>query len=405
VLIVADTLRRDHVGVYGGSVPTPHMDALARDGMVFRNAVASFHSTPTSMGALFTGLTPSLESGQGSTALAWNRRTWCGMARFSGGRRDACLPRGLTILPEALDALGYSPIGVTANPLLLRPAGFDDGFAVWLQVEADRRLAFGPDSKPRFAAGRAGDLVNEKVSAALDRRSGDRLFLYVHYLDVHDYHLARVPYAEAVAKFDAVLGALLAILDARGLRKGAAIVLTSDHGESLGGEMHFQQPRGGHAGNPSFETVLRVPLIVSGARLAWDEDALVRTEDVFRMLVRLAGGEPPDPADLRDDEHLVGERRYRTYRQGRWKSFWPRGGEPPRLVDLSEDPLEQHDLAASHADVLAAHRERVEELSRRLATDADMIEEVAPEQRRRLEALGYLEGAYDLDRDDPAPPP
>jgi arylsulfatase A-like enzyme len=404
VLIVVDTLRRDHVGAYGGATPTPHMDALAKDGMVFRNAVASFHSTPTSMGALFTGKTPSLESGHGRAPLAWNSRTWCGMARFASDRRDACLPRGLTTLAETLHALGYSPIGVTANPLLLRPAGFDAGFVGWYQIEADRRLAFGPESKPRFAASRAGDVVNAKVSIALDRRRSDRLFLYVHYLDVHDYHLARVTYAEAVARFDAFLGALLADLDARGLREGAAIVLTSDHGESLG-ESHFQPPRGRHAGNPSFETVLRVPLLVSGARLAWDEDALVRSEDVFRMLVALAGGEPAGPADLRDDEHLVTERQYRTYRQGRWKSFWPRNGKSPRLVDLAGDPREQHDVAASHPDVVAAHRERLAELSRRLATGADMVEEVPPDQRRRLEALGYLEGAYDLDRDVPAPPP
>jgi arylsulfatase A-like enzyme len=404
VLIVADTLRRDHVGAYGGSVATPHMDALARDGIVFRNAVASFHSTPTSMGALFTGLTPSAESGRGDKAIPWNRRTWCGLARFAADARDACVPRGLTTLAESLRAQGYWPLGATANPLLLRPAGFDQGFAAWYQIEADRRLAFGRH-KPAFAAARAGDRVNAALTAALDKPHGERLFVYAHYLDVHDYQLARVGYADAVKTFDGHLGALLAALDARGLREGALVVLTSDHGESLAGDMHFQRPRGGHAGNPSFETLLRIPLIVSGATVPMDADALVRSEDVFRMLVRLAGGAPPARADLRDDEHLVSEVRYRIYRQGGWKSYWPRGGGPARLVDLDADPAERHDVSAARPEVLAAHRERLAELSHRLSAAADLDEPLPPEQVERLEALGYLEGAYDLDRDVPAPPP
>jgi arylsulfatase A-like enzyme len=182
------------------------------------------------------------------------------------------------------------------------------------------------------------------------------------------------------------------------------IVLTSDHGESLG-ESHFQRPRGRHAGNPSFETVLRVPLIVAGAVPRWDEDALVRSEDVFRLIVRLAGGEAAGPAELRDGEQLVSEHSYRTHRQGRWKSYWPRKDGPPRLVDLAEDPSERHDLAASRADIVAAHRQRVDELSRRLSTGAEVVEEIPPDQLERLQALDYLEGAYDLAADVPGSPP
>lgn len=62
VLIVVDTLRRDHVGVYGAERPTPNFDRIAASGTVFRNAFSSFHATSMSMGALFTGRTPSLES-------------------------------------------------------------------------------------------------------------------------------------------------------------------------------------------------------------------------------------------------------------------------------------------------------------------------------------------------------
>ena len=59
ILIVADTLRRDHLSPYGSELETPAVARLARRGQVFTNAVSSFHQTTMSMAALFTGRTPS----------------------------------------------------------------------------------------------------------------------------------------------------------------------------------------------------------------------------------------------------------------------------------------------------------------------------------------------------------
>ena len=69
VLIVIDTLRRDALSCYGGSTPTPNIDGLAAQGQLFSNALGSFHQTTMSMGAMFTGRTPSLESGKGNSRL------------------------------------------------------------------------------------------------------------------------------------------------------------------------------------------------------------------------------------------------------------------------------------------------------------------------------------------------
>ena len=74
--------------------------------------------------------------------------------------------------------------------------------------------------------------MNEAVKKVLDDRSGDHFFLYVHYLDAHDWHMAGVPYPEAVAAADAALGELLDELAARGLREGTAVVVTSVSGFS-----------------------------------------------------------------------------------------------------------------------------------------------------------------------------
>jgi len=62
ILVLIDTLRRDHLSCYGSKVRTPHIDAVARRGQIFVNAYSSFHQTSMSMASLFTGRTPSLET-------------------------------------------------------------------------------------------------------------------------------------------------------------------------------------------------------------------------------------------------------------------------------------------------------------------------------------------------------
>ena len=55
MLIVADTLRRDALSPYGAKIATPNLQRLADEGVVFENAISSFHQTTMSMSALFTG--------------------------------------------------------------------------------------------------------------------------------------------------------------------------------------------------------------------------------------------------------------------------------------------------------------------------------------------------------------
>lgn len=388
VLILVDTLRRDHVGAYGAERPTPHMDRLARDGTVFRRAVSSFHSTPTSMAALFTGRTPSFESRDAARPLRFGRRTWCGLARLAAPGDSTCLPDAVPTLAEQMRELGYRTMAVHSHPLLGRDDGFARGFQDWIRVDT-----VAPD-EPGYVESRSGSHVNQAAIAALDARASDRFFLWVHYLDVHDWHWRGDSYAEGVARADEAVGELVGALEERGLLEDAVVVLTSDHGESLG-ERHFRPPRPRHAGNPSFQPVLRVPLIVHGRQLP-GADRFLRGEDVFRLLVEIAGGEAPS-SELGRAEQLVTERRYRVYRKGRWKSFWRRDGRPPRLVDLEADPGERRDVAAREPAVIAAHGERIEALARQLGSlrRAERAPDGAAQER--LRALGYLAPAYDLE--------
>jgi len=59
ILISVDTLRADRLGCYGyAKVPTPHIDRLARDGVLFKNAATSTPLTLPAHASLFTGRSP-----------------------------------------------------------------------------------------------------------------------------------------------------------------------------------------------------------------------------------------------------------------------------------------------------------------------------------------------------------
>jgi len=391
VLVVVDTLRRDRLGAYGGRVSTPYLDALAAEGTRFEQAHGAFHQTTMSMGALFTGHTPSFESRDASAPLPWTGHTWCGLVRFAADDADSCVPAGVPTLAEHLRDAGYHTAAVVSNLLLFRPAGFDRGFRDWIEVgpvaSAVRAAQAGGEIRydPRTTA---GDRVNRAVFRWLAERPSDHFFLYVHYMDVHDWFMHRASYDERVEAVDRSIGALRRELEASGLLDGTTLVVTADHGEWLR-EPYVPAPLPTHGGNPSYQPVLEVPLIVWPAIDA-DTHGIRRSDDTFRLLLRLAGVTAPSPADLEPEELLVGERLFRTYRRGRWKSVFDRGSDRALLFDLEGDAGELRNVAAEHPEELARHRERVAALSRALAGQSGVAEPSAADLER-LRALGYVE--------------
>jgi arylsulfatase A-like enzyme len=391
VLVVIDTLRRDRVGAYGGQVPTPNLDAFAAEGTVFRRAAGAFNLTTMSMAALFTGRTPSLESKEPGKPLPWTGHTWCGLSRFSADAAESCVPRTLPTLAEGLRAAGYHTAGVVSNLLLFRPAGFERGFDAWLEIgptPQQVRAAQGGGAMVYDPKLTAGDRVNAAVRDWLARRPGDRFFLYVHYMDVHDWSMLKLRYNDAVRNADRFVGELRKLLAEAGLLEGSVVIVTSDHGERLG-EIHALRPLPTHMGNPSFEPVLEVPLIV-WPRIEAERDRFVRSDDTFRLIRELARLDGAAPQDLERDELFLTEKLFRTYRRGRWKSVWTRGQERPYLFDLENDRGERRDVAAQHPNEIAAHRRRIDELSRRLGAESTATAP-SPEDLERLRALGYVE--------------
>ncbi len=395
VLVVIDTLRRDHVGAYGGPARTPVLDALAARGQRFEALQASFHQTSMSMAALFTGRTPSLELASLEPSLPWNGSTWCGLARFrDGAESDArCIPEGLPTLAEGLREAGYWTLGISSNELLFEPSGFSRGFDDWVEVGT---ATLGALQLPRADAwrDRTARHVLEATRQALARRPHDRLFLYVHLMEVHDYGARRArnrreAYLGAVAAADAALGRLLALLAREGLRDDALVVVSSDHGERLD-EAHALEGRPGHLGNPSFQEVLEVPLLAAPA-LPSEPAGPLRTQDLYALLLAAAGIDARAPLELAPGELLLGERRYRTYSDGRFKTTVRRSDGALHLFDLERDPGERTDVAAAHPEVVRRQLSRIQELSEAFASEGTSVGELSPRDRDRLRALGYLE--------------
>jgi arylsulfatase A-like enzyme len=99
LLILADDLGFSDLGCYGGEIPTPHLDGLARGGLRYTTCYTSARCCP-SRASLITGLHPH-QAGIGSFATAKPERGKS--AAYTGH----LLPDTLT-LPEALKAGGYS---------------------------------------------------------------------------------------------------------------------------------------------------------------------------------------------------------------------------------------------------------------------------------------------------------
>jgi arylsulfatase A-like enzyme len=402
ILILVDTLRRDHLGAYGADISTPNIDGLAARGHAYANSLSAFTSTTMSMGGLFTGRTPSIETGTRKKTLVWNSANWCGLARFSEDRAaasqsaDACVPGSISTLAERLTMSGYESLGVTSNILLYEPTGFARGFRSWVEVGArtDEDLA-SYDAKPRHLRGAYGgvlaDSVNAGVRDLLYDRNGDRFFLYVHYMDAHDYRELGISYSEAVERADAGIGDLLALLEAEGLLEGSQIILTSDHGERLG-EKHPVAGMDQHYANPAFDYLVQVPFIASPP-LQLDAERLIRGQDVMELILDLAGTPISPRSGLEDGELFVSEWYWQTYRRGGWKASFNRSNRRALLFDLQNDPMETTDVSSRHPERMKALRERVDEIT------AETVARPRPrsnlglseEDKARLRAVGYLD--------------
>lgn len=418
VWITVDGLRPDRLTAFGAASgpPTASIDYLARNGVVFEQAVSD---APWSGAALASAMTARFAAAHG--------------LRTSTSR----LSKDPATIAEILDREGYRTAAVVGSFDADRVFGFDRGFDLF-DDRYDTPSQVGPDRPhvPRAffeqidaertyrvrklqADSARSDAAIADAAVAWIRRAGSLrpYFLWVHFfgpqrrkprgLDLVDTSVANREYGEAVTSVDEAIGRVLAELDDAGVLDRTVIVFQGSHGESLNehGEL-------GHGTN-LYDPVLRVPLIIawpgrlSPARVA----AMVRSIDVGPTAFDLLGVRPPADLDGRslrpllrnepiEEQPLLAETWipaeaslafFNSDGTARLPGIWRRGvrtsewkyirsdparfvnySEPPELpadadryrgeelYDLRRDPAERVNVAAAHPDIVARFRQLIE---------------------------------------------
>jgi arylsulfatase A-like enzyme len=423
LVLLVDTLRADRLGVGGARPsPSPALDGLAAGGRVYEQAVAQSSWTLPSVATLLTGLHPRSHGALGAPA-------------GDRGARWGVLSDRLTTWPEAARRAGITTVGVSANPLVSRGSNLAQGFETFVELPWDAETRNWPDAaavsrafldwlranrayrfaawlhymdphdpytppaalrpppppglRPAVAAGWVGDLarrIGKREGAALTPAEID--------------HLRRLYDAEITA-WDGALAALLAELDALGVRESTIVVVTSDHGEEF-----LEHGRLTHA-TQLYDETLRVPLVVAGpgigpGRVAEQAQGI----DLFPTVARLLGLEAPAGLPGRDLLGTLGERdavsetasalapdgtptRLESLRTRAWKLIEAPALGRRELYDVGRDPGERVDRWGADA-VGETLRGRLAAF-RAAAPPPPPSEREDPTLPQKLRALGYAD--------------
>ncbi len=238
LLITIDTLRADRVSSYGGRLATPAIDRLAAKGIVFRRAFA-----------------------QATTTLPTHTNMLLGVDPLRHGVHDNnnfTVGKDFLTLAEHLKAAGYATAAFVGGFPLDSRFGLNRGFDVYDETYGTA----GPAQQTRWE--RKAEAVVSTSLKWLEGRTSP-WFAWVHCYDPHEPYEPPEPflsqykgrlYDGEVAYVDFALKKLLDAVESQGWGGNTVIVLTGDHGESLG--QHGEETHGFVA----YNTTLWVPLIV-----------------------------------------------------------------------------------------------------------------------------------------------
>lgn len=402
LFLSVDTLRADRLGAYGYPLPTsPHLDAIAKNALLFEDAVCEVPLTGPSMGSMLSSRFP----------------------RMTGTTRNGLrMPPSVPLVSEQFQAAGYHTFCVQSNWTLKdKLSGMARGFDVYDDAFHKKRWGF-------MKAERDGDDVTRLALEYLEARPADKpFFAWVHYSDPHaPYKMhrnfrpagkrawrlgheekVRVKYDSEVAFTDGEIGKLLAALP-----PDTIVVFVADHGESL-----YEHGYLGH-GRRIHQTNLHIPLIIRAPGLAPGRSAVpARGIDVGPTLLGLAGlpvpegmlgldllkaevpedrvrvvetygGAVPNVPGMKDAMAGAGPMRRGVLHQG-WKLILD--GDRDELFYLPEDPGELNNRADAEAARVTAMKELITRWEAATPAGKQGDENLNADDLKALESLGYLE--------------
>ncbi|MCI0416601.1 tetratricopeptide repeat protein [bacterium] len=363
VLITIDTLRADHLGCYGYKQNTsPNLDAFAKESLLFENAYSAVPLTLPSHVTMLTGLYPERHGIRDNAHFAWKQSP---------------------LIQLALQKHGYNTAAFISGAPLNASFGLNRGFAVY---------------EDQFTG--AERTANETTERALQwlAKARSPYFLWVHYFDPHaEYEPPPAfrkkfpdPYDGEIAFADQELAKLL-----RAVGKNAAVLLTADHGESLG--EHGETTHAVFVYNATIHVplMIRAPTLAPGKR----NDA-VSLADIAPTILELAGLKPAqmDGVSLLQEKKsrtLIAESLYAQRNYG-YAPLYASIRDRKKFIQAPEP--EFYDLAADAKEINnLIKKSRVDEWQRAVKTYAKNGETgkgtLPPEEEEKLRSLGYVSGS------------
>ncbi len=276
-----DSLRRDVTDVYGGTVETPALSKLARQGQSYQGLSEATWTLPA-VTSLLTGMSPNKHGVQ---------------------TKEDRLQPGVATLPQYFRHSGWRTLGIVANPWFTRRKGLDVGFDRFYNITENKSLmrqvsvsslldyfahfrnrtgGFTLDVDKHPSEPLIVDLASEWIEEA-----DKPVFAMVHTQGAHSpYHSPstwnryqdetdsrRADYLNLIDFVAAHLGRFLDRLP-----KDTVVIVTGDHGEALG-----ESGEWGHR-NSNLELLYKVPLIIAGASSPFSESDPVTHVEVHEWL-------------------------------------------------------------------------------------------------------------------------
>jgi arylsulfatase A-like enzyme/Tfp pilus assembly protein PilF len=381
LLVSIDTLRADHLPVYGYKAgSTPHLDALARRGVVFEDVYSHCPLTLPAHASLFTGLLPPHHGVRDNLGFT--------------------LKGAYPTLARRFQAAGWKTGGAVSAYVLRRQTGIAQGFDFYDDaIESEGAV------ESLAAVQRDGAVAVEALARWTEAQGDARFFAFLHLYEPHTpyappaRYAGHDPYDGEIAYADELLGRLLDRLKAHDGR--LLVAVTSDHGEGLGD--HGEQEHGIFL----YREAVRVPLVLrlpGDARAGSRVGGTAAQVDIAATLLDLVGlpGSGLDGLSLRPQlagdppatRRVYSETFYPRYHFG-WSEllsvtearFRYVRAPRPELFDLAQDPGERENLAGSRPAAVASMNDW---LAREAEGALAAPEEVPAETREKLQALGYL---------------
>src|SRR6266516_2491729 len=392
IVITIDTLRPDHLGCYGyKQIRTPNIDALAADGIRFERAYTPVPVTLPSHTVIFTGTYP----------------LYSGMHDFAANTLNPTQPTLASVLKEH----GYVTGAVVASAVLDSRFGLNRGFDFYYDHFDFNRLQESNIDEME----RPGNVVADVTLDWLSKNYQKKFFLWMHLYDPHFPYRPPSPYSEEykdrpydgeIAFADSQVGRLIRFLKDKGLYRNTLIVLSGDHGESLG--EHGEKTHGFFI----YNATLHVPLIIHlpGGMHAKTVANLVNLADLMPTVLAALNIQIPAQVQGQSLLPLMSPKKEDNARSLYAETFLPRlhfnwselrgvetetyhfiDAPKPELYDLRKDPGETHNLFADKKAVAEEMRVRLAKLIQQYTAGQELAEKTGldPVLMERLKSLGY----------------